>query len=52
MFLLFPKLCELIHEIEEDDCSEIYIIPSDYKNKFIDYIKEKYDLTMDKLKEI
>lgn len=51
-FLLFPKLCEFIYEIDEDDCSEIYIIPKEYKNQFKDYIKDKYGITMDKLKEI
>lgn len=51
-FLLFPKLCESIFEIDEDDCSEIYIIPNEYKNQLKDYIKDKYDITMDKLKEI
>ena len=51
-FLLFPKLCQFIYEIYEDDCSEIYIIPNEYKNKFINHIKENYDITMDKLKEI
>lgn len=51
-FLLFPKLCQFIYEIEDEDCSEIYIIPKEYKKEFINYIKEKYDITMDKLKDI
>lgn len=51
-FLLFPKLCEFIYEIDEDNCSEIYIIPNEYKNKLKDYIKVKYGITMGNLKAI
>ena len=50
-FLLFPKLCQFNYEIDDKECYELFIIPNEYKKKIIEYLKEKYCITMDGFKE-
>ena len=51
-FLLFPQITEEIYEIKNEDCDEIIIIPAKLKEEILKYIREKYDITLDKLQEI